>query len=46
MDAPVGTKTLLIVEDDTLTPTFQLTRPQLLKRYQAKVDELYAKLKK
>ena len=34
------------VEDDTLTPTFKLKRPQLLKRYQAKVDELYAKLKK
>lgn len=33
------------VEDDTLTPTFKLKRPQLLKRYQSKVDELYAKLK-
>ncbi len=34
------------VEDDTLTPTFKLKRPQLLKSYQATVDELYAKLKK
>jgi long-chain acyl-CoA synthetase len=33
------------VEDDTLTPTFKLKRPQLQKRYQSKVDELYAKLK-
>ena len=34
------------VEDDTLTPTFKLKRPQLLKSYQKVVDELYVKLKK
>jgi hypothetical protein len=33
------------VEDDTMTPTFKLKRPQLQKRYQAHVDRLYAELK-
>jgi long-chain acyl-CoA synthetase len=33
------------VEDDTMTPTFKLKRPQLLKRYQGAVDGLYAQLK-
>jgi hypothetical protein len=33
------------VEDDTLTPTFKLKRPQLQKRYQGVVDGLYAGLK-
>ena len=30
------------VEDDTMTPTFKLKRPQLQKRYQGVVDGLYA----
>eukprot|EP00047_Mylnosiga_fluctuans_P017984 m.66010 g.66010 ORF g.66010 m.66010 type:complete len:695 (-) comp7368_c1_seq2:51-2135(-) len=30
------------VENDTLTPTFKLRRPQLLRRYQSQVDQLYA----
>jgi long-chain acyl-CoA synthetase len=34
------------VDDDLLTPTFKLKRPQLLKHYQEKVDALYAGLKK
>ena len=33
------------VEDDTLTPTFKLKRPQLQKRYQGAVDGMYAALK-
>jgi long-chain acyl-CoA synthetase len=30
------------VENDTLTPTFKLRRPQLLARYKADVDRMYA----
>ena len=33
------------VEDDTMTPTFKLKRPQLQKRYQGVVDGLYAEMK-
>jgi long-chain acyl-CoA synthetase len=33
------------VEDDTLTPTFKLRRPQLLARYKAEVDRMYAAIK-
>jgi len=33
------------VEDDTMTPTFKLKRPQLQKRYQGVVDGLYAGMK-
>ena len=33
------------VEDDTMTPTFKLKRPQLQKRYQGVVDALYAAMK-
>ncbi len=29
------------VEDDTMTPTFKLKRPQLLKRYKAQIDAIY-----
>ena len=29
------------VENDTMTPTFKLQRPQLLKRYAAQVDAMY-----
>lgn len=32
------------IENDTLTPTFKLRRPQLLKRYQSVVDTLYSKI--
>ena len=32
------------VEDDLLTPTFKLKRPQMLKKYQAEVDALYKEL--
>ena len=33
------------VEDDLLTPTFKLKRPQMLKKFQAEVDALYKELK-
>jgi long-chain acyl-CoA synthetase len=29
------------IEEDLLTPTFKLKRPQLQKKYQAKIDGLY-----
>mmetsp|Transcript_20118 Transcript_20118/g.50689 ORF Transcript_20118/g.50689 Transcript_20118/m.50689 type:complete len:653 (-) Transcript_20118:97-2055(-) len=32
------------VERNLITPTFKLKRPQLLKRYQAEVDAMYAKI--
>jgi len=32
------------IDNDCLTPTFKLKRPQLLKRYQAQVDEMYTAL--
>jgi len=33
------------VENDTLTPTFKLRRPQLQKKYQKLIDSMYADLK-
>jgi hypothetical protein len=32
------------VENDCLTPTFKLKRPQLLKRYQQQIDRMYTEL--
>ena len=32
------------IENDCLTPTFKLKRPQLLKKYQAEVDAMYVSL--
>jgi len=32
------------IENDCLTPTFKLKRPQLLKKYQTEVDEMYVSL--
>ena len=32
------------IENDCLTPTFKLKRPQLLKKYQKEVDEMYRAL--
>ena len=33
------------IDNDCLTPTMKLRRPQLLKRYQKQVDAMYAKIK-
>ena len=33
------------VEDDLMTPSLKLKRPQLQKRYQAEIDEMYKELK-
>jgi hypothetical protein len=33
------------VENDLITPTFKLKRPQLQRLYQAQVDKLYASLR-
>lgn len=33
------------VDNDLMTPTFKLKRPQLQKHYQAIIDDLYAGLK-
>lgn len=30
------------VDNDTMTPTFKLRRPQLQKRFQKQIDEMYA----
>ena len=32
------------IENDCLTPTFKLKRPQLLMRYQAEIDSMYVAL--
>ena len=32
------------IENDCLTPTFKLKRPQLLKKYEAEVDQMYYSL--
>ncbi len=34
------------VDNDLVTPTFKLRRPQLLKKYSPHVDNMYAALKK
>lgn len=33
------------VEDDLMTPTLKLKRPQLQKKYQAEIDAMYVALK-
>jgi long-subunit acyl-CoA synthetase (AMP-forming) len=32
------------IDNDCLTPTFKLKRPQLLKKYQTQIDEMYVAL--
>ena len=34
------------VDNECLTPTFKPRRPQLTKRYQKALDDMYAKMKK
>lgn len=38
--------TMFSVEDELLTPTFKLKRPQLQQKYQKWIDEMYAAGKK
>lgn len=37
---------LFSVDNDLLTPTFKLRRPQLQAKYQGEIDAMYAALKK